>query len=317
MMLSTNIATNSIQPSPSQLLRLDHTHSAGSKQEILLIKSEKSLAQFMEIGKYYDFIVVDPENQCEHKLHKLILACHSDYFQAIFDSTFMENQLHQTTIQFPDPRHLLPHLFRYMYTGELMVSIDTVVPMLQQAEYYQVTELIDLLKQEIKKRLLPKHVLRLLKDSVQYQMTEIMSLTSCVLAEHFDAVEWDAHGEDLNFLPVDIMLDILNNRALTLETEYRVYRVISNYTTEWARSSATALATPAAVFSRQNSNGRRMTEQDCLDLYGKVYFEHLTVEQLEEAYENPHVPRNLLCEGLSGIIRIQILPLLIFVHATL
>jgi hypothetical protein len=255
----------------------------------------------MEMGKYYDFIVIDPENQCEHRLHKLILACHSDYFQAIFDSTFMENQLHQTTIQFPDPRRLLPHLFRFMYTGELPVSTNTAVPMLQQAEYYQVTELIQLLRSEIKNRLLPKHVLQILKDAVQFQMHEMITMASCVLAEHFDAVEWDAHEENLNFLPIDIMLDILNNRALTLDTEYRVYRVIASYTTEWDsaynnnnnnnNNNNTSIGNGLAI------NGRRMTEQDCLDLYEKVYFEHLTVEQLEEAYENPHVPRSLLCKG--------------------
>jgi hypothetical protein len=51
-----------------------------------------------------------------------------------------------------------------------------------------------------------------------------------VLAENFDAIEWDHHGAELNFLPVDVFLDILNNRALTLDTEYRVYKVIANFT---------------------------------------------------------------------------------------
>ena len=53
---------------------------------------------------------------------------------------------------------------------------------------------------------------------------------SAVLAENFDAVQWTHNGDDeLNFLPFDVFVDILDNRALTLDTEYRVYKVIANY----------------------------------------------------------------------------------------
>lgn len=51
---------------------------------------------------------------------------------------------------------------------------------------------------------------------------------------------------------------------------------------------------------------RAMTVEDCNEIYSKVFFEHLTVEQLEEAYENPHVPRNLLCEGMFISLRMAL-----------
>jgi hypothetical protein len=49
-----------------------------------------------------------------------------------------------------------------------------------------------------------------------------------------------------------------------------------------------------------------MTEQDCYDLYSKVYFEQMTVEQLEEAYENANVPKSLLCQGLLASLRMAL-----------
>jgi hypothetical protein len=49
-----------------------------------------------------------------------------------------------------------------------------------------------------------------------------------------------------------------------------------------------------------------MTDDDCYNLYSRVYFEHLTVEQMEEAYENDCVPRALLCEGLFTSLRMAL-----------
>jgi hypothetical protein len=46
-----------------------------------------------------------------------------------------------------------------------------------------------------------------------------------------------------------------------------------------------------------------LTEEYCGEIFSKVCFEHMTIDQLEEAYKNEHVPRNLLCEGLLNSLR--------------
>ena len=268
------------------------------EQNQQVLKSDKTLSKFLEMGKYFDYLIID-SNGSEHRLHKIVLACHSDYFQAIFDSGFVENQVHRSVLSFPDPRRVLGLLFRYMYTGELEVEAQTAVPLLQQAEYYQMTELCDKLKSHIDNFLLPKYVIQILKDAVEFSLGEIIDQASSVLAEHFDAVEWEEYGEDLSFLPVDVLCDILSHRSLTLDTEYRVYKVIANYTQHWSQH-------PKRLSSFDDGIPRRMTEQDCMDLYSKVYFEHLTVDQLDEAYDNSHVPKSLLCRGLLTALRLAL-----------
>jgi hypothetical protein len=52
-----------LQPSDDQ--QLDRTR----------IESEKSLSQFLELGKYHDYSLIDC-NGNEHKVHRVILACH-------------------------------------------------------------------------------------------------------------------------------------------------------------------------------------------------------------------------------------------------
>lgn len=100
----------------------------------------------------------------------------SDYFQATFDSAFVEIQTHESVLTFPDPRRVLLSMFQYMYTGEIEVTPESVVPLLNQSEYYQVEELTGLLRNEIEKNMLPKHVLSILKDAVGFQMTEMTGL---------------------------------------------------------------------------------------------------------------------------------------------
>jgi hypothetical protein len=127
------------------------------------------------------------------------------------------------TLEFPDARHVLSSVFKYTYTSEVDVSPETIVPILQQAQFYLMPELSKMLKREIEREMLPKHVLLILRDAVEFRMDDLIQYTSGVLAENFDAVDWPGSpaqgadglwhgGVDLNFLPVDTLLNILSNR---------------------------------------------------------------------------------------------------------
>ena len=98
----------------------------------------------------------------------------SDYFQAIFESQFSESLQKRSTLTFPDPRRVLTDVFKFMYTSQITVTPDNVIPILNQAEYYQVTELCQLLTGQIEREFLPKHVLRILQDAVDFRMIQIV-----------------------------------------------------------------------------------------------------------------------------------------------
>lgn len=195
--------------------------------EKITVKSTKNLSQFMEIGQYYDYTIIDTNN-IDHRLHKLVLACHSDYFQAIFDASFQESCSAKSNLSFPDPRKVLLRMFKWMYTSQADVSAEIAVPLLQQCEYYQVNELSTLLKDKLETEFLPHHAFQILKDAVEFKMTDIVTLASDSLAETFESVDWIKW--DLNFLPFDVMLDLLNNSLLTLKSENTMYQVLANYT---------------------------------------------------------------------------------------
>lgn len=61
-----------------------------------------------------------------------------------------------------------------MYTSQISVSPETVIPILNQSEYYQVTELSQLLKKQIEREFLPKHVVRILQDAVEFRMVDVV-----------------------------------------------------------------------------------------------------------------------------------------------
>jgi hypothetical protein len=99
-----------------------------------------------------------------------------------------------------------------MYTGEISVCPKTMIPLLHQSEYYQITELTSKLKRMLKKDFLPKYVIEMLTVAVEYRMPGAITLASTSLAKNFDVVDWETAGDELNFLPFEVLKDVISNR---------------------------------------------------------------------------------------------------------
>lgn len=235
----------------------------------------------MEIGKYYDFLVVDP-NGVEHQLHKIVLACHSEFFQAAFDSSFLETKTHKIELEYPDPRGVLGIIFKYFYTNEMEIHPETVVPLLNQSMFYQVSELCDLLCLEIKE-MLPSHAITVLKDAVEFNMYDIISLASNSISENFNYFDWYNSDFNLNFLNSDTFLDILSNRVRSLETEFGVFQLISKYVNE-----------------------KDSPKEVCDLLFSQVSFQYLLIEQLEKVVEDSKVCKYMFCKSLLEALKMAL-----------
>ena len=75
---------------------------------------------------------------------------------------------------------------KFMYTLKVNITPATAISILQQAEYYQVNELVKQARKEIEKEYLPKHVICLLRDSVKFRISDVIGnyqLSLCFKSE--------------------------------------------------------------------------------------------------------------------------------------
>lgn len=121
----------------------------------------------------------------QFKCHKLVLSIASDFFDALLKSDFKENLTSVIHLQVEDPRHVLPDIIQFMYTGDIPLTLDNVVPILHISDVYLMKSLKRVCLDYITKYLNRFTALKLLKDTIEFSQEDIESLCLKKLASNF------------------------------------------------------------------------------------------------------------------------------------
>ncbi|KAI9205386.1 uncharacterized protein BJ171DRAFT_581067 [Polychytrium aggregatum] len=265
-----------------------------------ILESSKSFASFFRMGKYTDFVVATTSSDgkvSEHPVHRVILANHSEFFQALFDSPFRESHEGRIQLHFEDTSQILPRIFEFMYTGKISASIKDIIPIIHAAEQLQITELIRLGKAQLSKFLsnpdiVSQYIIEIMQEAVRLQSHESVKECLDVLAANFDSIPIDT---DLSFMEFPTLIQLLSHASLVLDCEYRLFKAVLLY----VEKNGLASSLEEDEYSSTWSLGSNALHRDqVFELFEKISFEKMTVEQLEEASASPLVPKQLLVKGL-------------------
>lgn len=98
----------------------------------------------MDAPKYElftDCIIKSKDGEQEFKLHRFILAYHSDVFKAMFTSDMKEGKTN--VLELPESSKLLLNLIRLMYGGEVEGNINDGIELCRATKKYLMTSLYD------------------------------------------------------------------------------------------------------------------------------------------------------------------------------
>jgi hypothetical protein len=222
-----------------------------------------------------------------YRVHRLLLAYSSPYFARLLhsDSAFCEATQPVIYLRFPDPAGVFPLLLQFLYQGDLVLTEENVLPILCLADHYLVKELKKLCSDFISQTITRENAVNILKKAIEFHSDETIRRCLLVIARNFSNKK--LAREDYTFLPYHIFMTLLYHRFLAVKNEEDIFITVCKY-----------------VEAHQDD----LTEEQINTLMESVRFRWLNYEQLEDAVNNPLVPRYLLVEALMAIVRDQKFP---------
>jgi hypothetical protein len=256
---------------------------------------ERGFLRFAKNGALSDLALLHTPDQHTtniYHVHRLILAYSSDFFRTLLSSDFKEKRQLMIRLNFPDPANVFPDILQFMYQGSLSISLQNVVPLLTQADYLLMPELVTRCRAFIDRHLTRQSAVKLLLDAVAFKQEDVIQTCLEFIARNFlhmsvvddDEDEhsvWDwsrIHRELVGFerLPLPIVICLLTHPRLAVGDEWPLYVLVCRYIAaneEWLRPEDT----------------------DCL--FQCVRFRWLSYPHLCHALRNRRVPRYLLVEA--------------------
>lgn len=200
----------------------------------------------------------------------------------------LENTLHNSNcaleiysdLQFEDPRGVLPLIFKYFYLGEIEVTPTTIIPIIHFADVLLCTELASLAIKSLKHLISdfsvqislmretssspePRDegspqcnvdvIILMLKDAVQFEKSGIVTDIINVLAPRFDEV---GPLHDLTFLDYSLFTSLVTHPSIILESEYKLYQIISKYVTQKKHPDGRAISGVSLIEDSTLQTGR-------------------------------------------------------------
>lgn len=227
-------------------------------------------SEFRSSGLFADTTVVTADGQ-SYKLHGLLLAKRSEFFQKALSSEFTEGRTKR--IELGDLEHAQgawPALLDYFYTDRVTLTEANVLGLLALSRRLLVPAVDSYCLSYVRQRLDVRSCIAYLKEAVLYALHDLQRECVALAAGGFPVV-CDA---DVSGLPPSSILDILHHPGLVVHCELQVLHFVLKYL-------GSTQVEPEAV--------RRIC--------GQIRFVYLDNVTLGALSSNTLIPRDLLLEG--------------------
>ncbi|GIL76460.1 hypothetical protein Vretimale_5993 [Volvox reticuliferus] len=158
--------------------------------------------EFYKRSEMADCTVVGPDG-CEYRLHRLLLAYHSEYFRRLLSSEFKEGQARHAILKFEDTGNTWPILLEYFYTEEITLTDSNVLALFAASRELMIPAI----------------------QAVQYNCDQFRSSCVTLVAQSFNTCCF----QSTDGLPVEVILEILEHPQLYVQTEEQVLLFVENY----------------------------------------------------------------------------------------
>ncbi|XP_058064183.1 BTB/POZ domain-containing protein 17 [Anopheles bellator] len=179
-----------------------------------------------------DVILVVGEKQ--YAVHRIILCASSDVFDVmLMNGSWREFNDNVVNLQEEERCQLVfPQFLRYMYHGEINVSVDTAVYILKLADKYNIRDMaqlcVDYMKKHITKATVKGYFVEWLHNSllISSQRKHLATLLENFLKWNLEFVLSYSGWEHLN---QGVMQWLVQQNDLAIRSEYRLYEMVEGW----------------------------------------------------------------------------------------
>ncbi|RLN61287.1 hypothetical protein BBJ28_00011108 [Nothophytophthora sp. Chile5] len=172
---------------------------------VLLLEREPALAS--------DEIMDDGDVE-EVAAHRVVLATASPFFHALFTSGMKESRELSPRVPLPGvPLDAFRELLRYMYTGELCITGDTILSVLHAANRLELREVVEICCKQLMLQLCVANCVDIYMCCEQLQVRSACRLLAQAARAMIDTFFCDVYqSEAFKNLPLDAVLKILRHQ---------------------------------------------------------------------------------------------------------
>jgi len=186
----------------------------------------KTFYDFYEKGNLCDVEIKVGEKS--FKCHRMVLACVSQYFRAMFMSEMSESQQDQVTIHDID-ESAMEKLIRFAYTSKIHFTVDTVQPILYAASILQIETVAKACCEFMRKHLHPSNCIGVHNFAEQHNRTELMKMADDYILEHFLEV---LETEEFKNVSFRLMCLLMSSSELNVTDEMLAYEAVIKWVKE-------------------------------------------------------------------------------------
>jgi len=244
----------------------------------------------------YSDVLLQVANK-EYYSHRLLLSYHSQYFLNLFkdgpyaSSTVNENEPDQRAkISIKDQYFILelslkdkelntfPIVLNYMYGKDIELCMDIAFPLLLLARKFSIESLRTLVQNYIVYNINKDNAIVILKKAIECKEKRVKKKCIGTVARNFHVILEGERKVNLNFLPYNLFLALLENQYLCVNEEYMVYLLIKSYLS--------------------SKHGRSLNGRQKHALFANVRFPYLQYDELEKVIKDKLAPESLIAEAL-------------------
>lgn len=166
--------------------------------------------------------------------HRVILCASSEVFQVMLMNPEW-NECRKSVIELkeePCCSMVFPQFLKYLYVGQIRISLQTVMPMLALADKYNIKDLVQLCVDYILKHIAKAATQGYLVSWLQYTISfspyhrEVTEAIKRFLKWNFEMV---AESKDYGELDVNIMTLLLQQNDLVVKNEYELFTFLEKW----------------------------------------------------------------------------------------
>ncbi|XP_005098214.1 kelch-like protein 8 [Aplysia californica] len=157
--------------------------------------------------------------------HRLVLACVSLYFRAMFQSQMMEATEKSIRIKDID-EEAMSQLIEFAYTSKIRLSTDNVQAILYAASILQIETVATACSNFMRSHLQPSNCIEVRRFADMHNRVELMKMTDTYMRENFIAVSMNEEFHNMSF---PILKELIVSPDLNVDSEEQVYNAIMKW----------------------------------------------------------------------------------------
>ena len=174
---------------------------------------------------FTDYTIIIP-GQNPFRVHRAILANYSLFF----DNCLVSGLKEDTDGEFEVPKkthyEIFPTLLQYMYTSEIDVTKENLLPLIEVSRYYQVQSLSEKLRTHINSILTPENALFFVNQCYLKELPLALEYVSNYISDHYSEISREGFG---NSFDTKTFARILERAILNKSFEGNVEAEIDNF----------------------------------------------------------------------------------------